>query len=162
MARNAPASVAVATAIAVALAYTDDRRDADERGGVGVLRRGPHLPTERRALQTQLQTRRGRATATPGRAARCTGTEIWPLMAQLLVETPPAVAPSERTSGEKICSSPFWMTIDRPKVVSSGTSGPPTQAAREHGRAAARSRRRSMTGSAGRRARNGEMCSLES
>jgi hypothetical protein len=38
--------------------------------------------------------------------------------------TVPAAEPSERTSGEKICNSAFWMTIARPNVVSNGVSSP--------------------------------------
>ena len=48
-----------------------------------------------------------------------------PVIRQLDWVIAPAAAPSERTSGVKISSRAFWMTIARPNVVSSGTSGPP-------------------------------------
>ena len=46
------------------------------------------------------------------------------MIRQLPVAIEPAAAPSERTSGEKTCSSAFWMTMASPNVVSSGVSGP--------------------------------------
>ncbi len=48
----------------------------------------------------------------------------WSVMCQLPSAIGPAAAPSERTSGEKICSSAFCNTMASPNVVSSGVSSP--------------------------------------
>jgi hypothetical protein len=65
-----------------------------------------------------------RRTATARVSTPRYGKESWEVSRQLPVEIEPVSEPRECTSGEKICSRAFWMTMDTPKVVSSGVSGP--------------------------------------
>ena len=88
-------------AIAVALAYTDARRDADERRRVGVLCGGAHLPAEPVRCSDQLQSAEDRDGDASDEQRRCRGRQVGELMPPAAsVEIEPAFEPRERTSGE--------------------------------------------------------------
>ena len=148
MARNRPASAGDRDGDRGRARVDGARVDADELGRVGVLRpwrasRGPDGVRDRNSCRPPSTTIATTRISAPSRRDREAGRDLPARGRDRRRRCRRASARRARS----LLSSRFWITIESPNVVSSGTSTPGAQAALEDRHAAARSRAASITGS---------------